>query len=60
MYVSTENSKVPKTIKLKQKQPSRDNMFSVPITWGFTKYFCPIRNYIRKYNENTLLIDRSG
>ena len=62
MYVSTKNNKVPKTIiKLKQKQPSRDNViFSVLITCSFTEYFCPIRKYIRKYNENTLLTDRSG
>ena len=46
MYVSAENNKVPKTIiKLKQKQPSRDNiMFSVPITCSLTEYLCPVQH----------------
>ena len=37
--------KIIKFFNLKQKQASRGNiMFSVPITWNVTKYFCPIRH----------------
>ena len=46
MYISTENSKVLKTItNVKQRQPLRDNiMLSVPITCSVTECFCPIRH----------------
>ena len=46
MYISTENSKVLKTItNVKQRQPLRDKiMLSVPITCSVTECFCPIRH----------------